>query len=89
LSDAEARSQKAYDSLKANAKETATEAQQRYDALRSSVAADARTAEREVEKKGEETKAGWFSWLSGTKSKAAEKVASGADDVKKSAEKRV
>ena len=47
-----------------------------------------------AEKKGEQAKEGWFSWLGWGKSKAedakkdaAEKVAESADDVKKRAEK--
>jgi len=87
LDSAEAKAQRSYDSLKASATETASDAQRRYDQLRSSVL-------HEAEKKTDEAKAGWFSWLGFGKTKAREskeaaanKVAKGAEDVKKSAEK--
>lgn len=91
---AEARAQRSYDALKESANETATDAQRRYNELRSSLSSDAARAQQEAEKKKEEAKAGWFSWLGFGKTKAndaketaASKVASGAEDVKKSAEK--
>jgi hypothetical protein len=95
VDSAEAKAQRSYDSLRSSTSETATDAQRRYDQLRSSLSSDATRAREEAEKKKEEAKAGWFSWLGFGKSKAqdakheaATKIASGADDVKKSAEKR-